>query len=85
MTFFSRSQRYAVACQVGSLEQHSSPLVVIVDGVVDGDVHGPKVTVLLGVEQGRLVFSSLRNTIAGPTVRAVIASLKPGVGAERIV
>ena len=85
MAFFSRGTGQAEPGHVRAFKEDSTPLVVVIDGVVDGDVHGPKVAVLVGVEQRRLVFNPLRNPVGQPAVGAVISGLEPRIGAHRFV
>ena len=81
----SGGRRNGIPCQIGPFKQHATPLVVVVDGVVDGDVHRPPVSFLVAVEQGLLVFFSLWHTVTCAAVGAVIASLEPGVSGQGLV
>ena len=68
-----------VARHVGPLEQHVSPLMVVVHRVVDGDVNGPFVAVLVGVQGPGSVFRPLGHTVSVTVGGPVVCALEPHV------
>ena len=85
MTVFCRRSRDTKAREVTPLEQHAAPLMVIVHGVVDRDVHRPHVSVLVGVKQRWLVLNALRYTVGQTAVGAVISCFQPRVRRQCLV
>ena len=85
MTVFCRRNGDTKAREVTPLEQHSAPLMVIVHGVVDRNVHRPHVSVLVGVKQRWLVLNALRHTVGQAAVGTVISCFQPRVRRQGLV
>ena len=85
MTLCRSGSGNAKASEVIPLQQNPSPLMVIVDGIVDGDVDQPSVSILIEIVDAGLVFAALRYSISGISIASIVSGFNPRVSLKALI
>ena len=59
--------------------------MVIIDGIVDGDVDQPSVSILIEIVDAGLVFVALRYSISGISIASIVSSFNPRVSLKALI